>query len=195
MLGLNEYIVLDLETTGLSKRRHRITEIAAVKVKGNKIVDEFQTLVNPRCPIPGFITKLTGITDDMVINAPTIDKILPSFLDFIGQSPLVAHNATFDYGFISHNAENHLNFSLENQKLCTRKLANRLLPDLPSKKLSNLCEHFNIQNIQAHRAMADVKATSKLFSKFVSMMRKNDIKSKDELFKFESSPIKRFRAP
>jgi len=186
-----EYVIVDIETTGLSKYKHNITEIAAVRVKNNRIVGEFQMLVNPLKPIPKFITRLTGITDDMVKDAQPIEKVLPVFLKFFGSNVLVAHNATFDYGFISHNAETHLDLLVENERLCTRKLANRLLPDLGSKKLSNLCEHFGIVNITAHRAMSDVKATHELFSKFISLMGLRGLKDKKSVIKFERSPIKR----
>lgn len=187
----NEYVVVDLETTGLSKYRHQITEIAAVKLKENKIVEEFQTLVNPETKIPRFITRLTGIDNEMVKDAPTIKDALPRFLEFIGSSTIIAHNATFDYGFLSLNADKHLETELTNQRLCTRKLANRLLPDLPRKRLKDLCEVFNIKNDQAHRAMADVKVTVNIFRRFQTMMTLVDINTQEEILKFEKSPIKK----
>lgn len=186
---LNEYIVLDLETTGLSKHRHQITEIAAVKVKNNKIKDEFHTLVNPCTPIPSFITRLTGITNEMVQSAPKAGKVLPHFLNFLEDNVIVAHCATFDHGFISANAAKHLNKVFNNEKICTRKLATRLLPQLPSKKLSAICEHLNVQNQRAHRAMTDVLATNEVFSNFLNTLNKAEIKTKEEILKFESMPV------
>jgi len=183
---MKRYVVLDLETTGLSRSRHNITEIAAVRVEEGVVVDKFHSLVNPCERIPRFITRLTGITDDMVRDCPTIDKILPDFLDFLGEDVIVAHNATFDYGFISHNVEKHVGIEFRNKRLCTRKLANRLLSDLPSKRLSYLCEHFEIVNTQAHRAMADTLVTADIFSRFLAMMYDNDV---EDIFKFESSRI------
>ncbi|MBT4540172.1 3'-5' exonuclease [Candidatus Woesearchaeota archaeon] len=188
---MGEYVVLDLETTGLSKKRHRITEIAAVRVKKNKVVDEFQCLVNPEQRIPSFITRLTGITNDMVKTAEPINKVLPEFIEFLGNSPIIAHNASFDYGFIEHNAKKHLDVCIENPRLCTRKLANRLLPELPSKRLGCICEHFEIINQQAHRAMSDVLATTEVFYKFLDMVKDEGIKSEAELVKFEKSPRRR----
>ncbi|MFC1742080.1 PolC-type DNA polymerase III [Nanoarchaeota archaeon] len=180
-----EYTVLDIETTGLSKYRHNITEIAAVKYRDGEIVGEFESLVNPGKHIPSFITRLTGIDDEMVADALPIDKVLPGFLDFLGDSVIVAHNATFDHGFISVNASEHLDVCLENERLCTRKLANRLLPNLWSKKLACVCDHFEIVNEQAHRAMGDVRATALVFSEFLSMMEERGFCEKEEVFRFE----------
>ncbi len=188
-----EYTVVDIETTGLSKNRHAITEIAAVKFLDGKVVGEFQSLVNPETHIPSFITRLTGIDDSMVADAPTIDKVIPEFLDFLGNSVIVAHNATFDYGFLQVNAEKFLGSGLSNEKLCTRKLANRLLPDLHSKRLSCLCQYFDIENEQAHRAMGDVRATAQVFEEFLEMMSEKGFKSKEDVQKFESRAIRQCR--
>jgi DNA polymerase-3 subunit alpha (Gram-positive type) len=185
---MGNYVILDIETTGLSKHRHRITEIAAIKIKGEDIVGEFQSLVDPEVPIPKFITSLTGITNEMVKDAKTIDKVLPSLIDFIGSDILVAHSATFDHGFLKYNAEK-IGIRFFNEKLCTRKLANRLLQNLPSKKLGCVCEHLEIVNEQAHRAMADTKATMKIFLKFKRMMYELDIKTPEDIKMFEKATI------
>jgi len=190
-MNQHEYVVLDIETTGLSKHHHNITEIAAVKYSSGKKVGEFQTLINPKEHIPSFITRLTGITDEMVKGAPTIEQALPDFLNFLGNHVIVAHNATFDYGFIDANASRHLNVGLENGKVCTRKLASRLLPDLPSKRLGSICEHLQINNEQAHRAMGDVKATSQVFSHFLSLLDSKGIKTIEEVMDFEKSSLKK----
>jgi DNA polymerase III subunit alpha, Gram-positive type len=189
----SEYVVVDIETTGLSKYIHKMTEIAAVKVKNNRVVGEFQTLINPETHIPSFITRLTGINDEMVKDAPRVHEILPEFLDFLGDSTLVAHNATFDYGFIAYNVNKYLDKEVRNQKLCTRKLANRLLPDLPRKRLGDLCEMFEVQNDQAHRAMGDTKATVKVFTKFLAMLELADVKTHDDLVNFERMPVSKIR--
>jgi len=186
---LNEYIVLDLETTGLSKYKHKITEIAAIKFKNNEIIEKFHSLVNPETEIPNFITKLTGINSDMVKNAPTINEIIPNLKDFLSNHTIIAHNSTFDYGFLNQNHLNKYNKPLSNQHLCTRKLAHRLLPELYSKKLSVICDHFEITNKQAHRAMTDVEVTAEIFSKFLTLMKNKDIKTKEDIIQFEKSPI------
>ncbi|MFT4303522.1 MAG: PolC-type DNA polymerase III [Candidatus Woesearchaeota archaeon] len=184
------YAVVDIETTGLSRHYHRITEIAGVIVDNGMIVKEFQTLVNPEVKIPGFITKLTGINNDMVKDAPTIDQVMPKFAEFLGDNILVAHNATFDYGFLSANAQRN-NIFLKNKCICTKKLANRLLPDLPNKKLGCLCNHFGITNIQAHRAMADVQATTGVFNNFISMLNEKGFANEEQIIKFQSIPRKK----
>jgi DNA polymerase-3 subunit alpha (Gram-positive type) len=182
-----EYSVVDIETTGLSKYVNKITELAAVKVVNGEITKEYQTLVNPQEHIPSFITKLTGISDDMVQDAPTIEEALPKFLRFMGDRQMVAHNATFDHGFIHENAkQQRLHFL--NEKLCTRKLANRLVPTLPNKKLGTCCQHFSIVNTQAHRAMSDVHATHQLFLKFQDLLKERGVDTPEMIARFEKMP-------
>lgn len=179
-----DYIICDIETTGLSKSRDRITEIAAIKISGGRIVSEFQTLVNPRVPIPRFITHLTGIDDAMVQEAPTIDSAISEFIDFAEGNVFVGHNAAFDFGFLSHNASLHdLKFS--NRRICTRKLANRIVPHLRSKRLCALCDYYRIVNEQEHRAMADARATLCVFNNFLARLRKFGINETKEVIAFE----------
>ena len=184
------YTVVDIETTGLSKHMHQITEIAAARVRNGEIVEQYETLVNPEVRIPSFITKLTGISDAMVKNAPTISKVLPEFVNFVGRDVFVAHNATFDYGFLEHNArvQGH---RLENERLCTRKLANRLFPELPRKRLGDLCSHLNIRNVQAHRAMGDVQATALVFNEMLAILQSRGISEMSSVLKFERTSGKR----
>lgn len=182
------YVIVDIETTGLSRERSRITEIAAVVFDGNSIIKEFQTLVNPQKPISSSITHLTGITNEMVANAPIIDEALLSFLEFLEDNILVAHNASFDYGFLNHNSMLHFNQWIANDVLCTRKLANRLLPELPSKRLSCLCEHFGVVNKRAHRALEDVFATTEIFKNFLEMLNCQWFNSVEDILKFQNTP-------
>jgi len=188
---LTDYTVLDIETTGLSKDHHQITEIAAIKVKDNRIRAKFEQLINPKTRIPSFITNLTGITDDMVKDKPDISIVLPRFLEFLGDDILIAHNATFDHGFIRSNAKKHLNLDFLNEKLCTRKLAYRLCNQLPSRKLECLCRHFNIENENAHRAMSDVKATYQVFTNFNKMLHDKGIVTKDQILKFQTASLRK----
>jgi len=185
------FTIIDIETTGLSKHSDKITEIAAVKVENGKITHSFQSLVNPETQIPRFITNLTGINNEMVKDAPTIQQILPYFVEFLGQDVFVAHNATFDFGFLNHNCQIHHNHQLENPTLCTRKLANRLLPNLPRKRLQDLCNHFEIENESAHRAMGDVKATVGAFQGMLELLEQQSISEIDKIIHFERSPRRR----
>jgi len=178
------YVVIDIETTGLSRHYHKITEIAAVKVNKGKIGQQFQTLVNPKTHIPSFITRLTGIDDNMVKDAPVIQDVMPEFLDFLGDKVFVAHNASFDFGFLNHNAEDEI----KNPRLCTRKLANRLLPNLTSKKLNCLCNYFKINNNNAHRAMSDTLATTEILNNFLEIMHKKGFKTPEDVLRFEKMP-------
>lgn len=193
ILKNKDYVIVDIETTGLSKERHHITEIAAVQFDGKKIVNKFQTLINPQTPIPAFITKFTGITNNMVKNAPTIDQVLPSFIDFLGDHIFVAHNATFDYGFLNYNGIKHVDTPIHNFTLCTRRLANRLVPELPSKRLECLCQHFWITNQRAHRAMGDVMATVEVLQHFLKIMENQDIQWQESVMEFQFRSAKYIR--
>ena len=183
-----QYTVVDIETTGLSEYKHKITEIAAVRIEGGKMVDSFQTLINPGVRIPSFITRLTGITDEMVRDAPPIHEVMPAFVKFLGNTIFVAHNASFDYRFLNYYAQQCCRTALGNKRLCTRKLANRLLPELGNKRLSNLCEHFNITNIQAHRALADVHATVAVLNRFLTQLQTCNIQTVEDMLRFEQMP-------
>ena len=178
------YTVVDIETTGLSKNYHKITEIAAVKMRNGTVKDEFSQLVNPGVRIPSFITRLTGIDNAMVKDAPPVEEVIPGFHKFLGDDVFVAHNATFDFGFLHKNALDR-QIILSNERLCTRKLANRLLPDLPSKRLAMLCEHFRIENERAHRAMGDARATALVLNNFLEILKERGITERDEVLRFE----------
>lgn len=122
----------------------------------------------------------------MVKNAPTIGEALPGFLDFLEDHILVAHNATFDHGFLNHNGILHLQTPIENRILCTRKLANRLVPELPSKRLEILCQHFNVTNQRAHRAMGDVLATVEIFQGLLKLLKSKGVEDRSEILQFQN---------
>ena len=161
------YTVLDLETTGLTIQRNGITEIAAVKFDGKHIVDRFQTLVHPGRTIPQGIERLTWITNDMVANAPKITEVIPEFKQFLWDDPIVWHNVRFDFGFLDFYTYKITWEHLENELICTMKLARKLLPDLDNKKLCTVCDYFWVINDQAHRAMSDTLATTEVFQHFL----------------------------
>lgn len=175
------YVVFDIETTGLSKEKEMITEIGAVKVEDGKIIDRFSTFVNPQRPISAEITKLTGITDDMVKDAPTIENVLPEFLKFCEDTVLVAHNASFDTGFIRIAAERAGLGELHHTIVDTLELARALLPELNKHKLDIVCEHLGVTLNGHHRAVNDAEATAEVFIKFLDMLAEKKIFTLDEI--------------
>jgi len=185
LMDSKRVVVLDLETTGLSPYRHKITEVAAVKVQNGKVVDSFQTLVDPETPIPRFITKLTGITDEMVSGKPKIKDVIPKLKNFLGEDPIVGHNVSFDYNFLRHNFSEYCSDNLQNPLICTAKLARRILPDLSNKKLGTVAEYYGVVNERAHRAMADVKATKEIYYKFIDELKQKKIDEFNDLIKFQ----------
>ena len=175
------YVVFDIETTGLSKEKEMITEIGAVKVADGKIIDRFSTFVNPQRPISAEITKLTGITDDMVKDAPTIENVLPEFLKFCEDTVLVAHNASFDTGFIRIAAERTGLGELHHTVVDTLELARALLPELNKHKLDIVCEYLGVTLNGHHRAVNDAEATAEVFIKFLDMLAEKKIFTLDEI--------------
>ncbi len=176
------FVVLDLETTGLSASKHAITEVAALKFVNGSLVDEFHSLVNPGVPIPSFIQKLTGISDDLLVDAPSFDSLIPSLKEFIADHPLIAHNASFDISFLNKH------FSLDNPVICTLKLSRRLL-DVPSCRLGFLCDHFGINLVGAHRASNDARVTADLFLKLYSLLSEKGFSSLDDILLLQSVPV------
>ena len=174
------YVVFDLETTGLSSKHDRIIEIGAVKVKDGVITDKYSTFVNPRIPIPYEIEDLTKISDDMVMEAPGIEEVLPEFLSFCGDSVLVAHNAGFDVGFIVQNARN-LGIHIKPTVLDTVFLAQQLMPNLGKYKLNVVAKALGVSLENHHRAVEDAGATAEIFAIFVAMLKKMGIEDLDQL--------------
>ena len=175
------FVVFDIETTGLSKENHKITEIGAVKVENGKIIDRFSTFVNPQVKLSEEIIKLTNITDDMLKDAPLITEILPKFLEFCGNSILVAHNANFDVGFIRKNAETLLLPSVDNTVLDTLELSRTLLPELKSHKLNIVAEHLDVSLKGHHRAVNDAEATAKIFIKLLDKLAEKGLTNINEI--------------
>ena len=168
-----EFVVFDIETTGLNVNFCEITEIGAVRIKNGQVIDEFSTFVNPKTPIPANIVALTGITDEMVKDAPDIKTVLTSFLDYIGDSILVAHNSRFDIGFISRKCEdNGLIFT--NDSLDSVAVAKIALPELKSYKLNKLADYYKIP-LKHHRAVNDAQCTAKILIKMFGELREKGI--------------------
>lgn len=156
------YVVIDVETTGGSGPQHRVTEVGAVKIQNGRIIDEFQSLINPERSIPWFITNITGITNDMVAEAPVFSEIAERLYEFIGPSIFVAHNVKFDYGFIQREFE-RAGIEFVRPQMCTCTGMRKAFPGLKSYGLKNLTEHFKIQLVNHHRALADAQAAAQLF--------------------------------
>ena len=177
-LALNEkgqslddtYVVFDLETTGFSPKNDKIIEIGAVKVKNGKIIDSFSEFVNPRRPIPYKITELTGISDDMVKYADSIDFVLPKFMEFIGDAAVVAHNVSFDCSFIEKNCKD-LDLPFNATILDTVQICRFLYPELKSVKLNLVAKHLGVKLTSHHRAVDDAKATGDIFVECIKKIK------------------------
>ena len=174
------YSVLDIETTGLSKQTEKITEFGIMKVKNGEVIDTFECFVNPEKPIPPRVVEVTNITDDMVKDAETIDKVLPRVLEFVGDSVIVAHNADFDVGFIKYNAEK-LGLEFDNTYIDTLALAKELFPNFKKYKLGIIAENLNIEVDVAHRALADVDTLVKVFNVMLKMLAEKEIHTLNEV--------------
>ncbi len=181
------FVVVDVETTGMSPIEDRITEIAMMRVCGGRITDEFSTLVNPLMTIPAFITDLTGIDNIMVETAPTAREVVPYVGEFLGDGVFTAHNASFDWMFVSHTARRERALELSNQRLCTVKLTRRILPFLPSKSLGPVARFMDIGIPQRHRASGDAFATAHLLIRYLAyLQRKYALKTAGEVLTFQS---------
>ena len=160
------YCIVDIETTGNGLKGNKITEISIFKFDGNHVVDEFTSLVNPRCPIPYFITGLTGINDEMVRGAPPFEEIAQKVLEITLNSVFIAHSVNFDYGVIKEEFR-QLGMGFSRKKLCTVRLSRKLIPGLQSYSLGKLCSTVGIPITERHRARGDAMATVTLFKKLL----------------------------
>ena len=159
---MTQLCVIDVETTGLSPETARITEVALIICDENQILSHWSTLIQPEMPIPEMISKITGITDEMVRNAPKFAQVATLIADGFKDRTFVAHNSNFDYGFLRAEYK-RIGQEFQVPQLCTVRASRKIFPGLTSYKLSSLCEKFQIENKQAHRALADAMATAQLF--------------------------------
>ncbi|MBN2057688.1 MAG: 3'-5' exonuclease [Candidatus Saganbacteria bacterium] len=176
-----EAVIFDLETTGLEPALHEITEIGALKVKGDQIEDMFSSLVKPRGQITLEITRLTGIDTEMVADAPPIEQVLPLFVSFAGPRLLIAHNADFDSTFVREMLRRTNQPAIDNPVLCTVKLARHLLPGLANYKLRTVAAHFGLKSANLHRAMGDVELLFQVWTRFLPLLKERNISSQKEL--------------
>lgn len=171
-----DYVVFDLETTGISPYTDKVVEISAVKVRNHKKVDEFSTLVNPECHISEGASAVNGIYDEMVADSPVFADVLPSFIEFIVDLPLVGHNIhSFDMGFIYRDCEAFLSAFPDNDYIDTLLLSRKCLPEMAHHRMTDLAAHYGISTEGAHRALADCYMTQQVYELL-----------KDEMELFES---------
>ena len=170
-----EFVVFDIETTGLNSHTNKIIEIGAVKIKAGRIIDRYSQLINPGISIPYHITEITSITNEQVANQPKIDEVIGKFVDFIGDAVLVAHNAPFDMGFIKRDIKEYLNIDLESSVIDTLQMARDLFPDFKKYGLGDLNKSLGLALEKHHRAVDDSQATANMFIIFLEKYKEKGI--------------------
>lgn len=171
------FVVVDLETTGGGTKHHRIIEIGAVKISRGQITDMFDTFLDPGRDIPDYVTKITGINEQMLEDAPSVAETIPRFLEFLGNDVFVAHNLPYDFGFINATISRMGYNALPNLTLCTLELSRLLLPQLKNHKLEDVSACFDIHITERHRALGDAKATALVLIEFVAMLQEAGVDS------------------
>lgn len=159
-----KFVAIDVETTGLSPVYNELIEVSAIKYEGAKKVGTFSTLIKPKKEVSSTITKLTGITNRMLQNAPEVEKVMPDLINFIGDNTIVAHNANFDYSFLQNNS----NRSFTNNKVIdTVAISRKMLPNLPNHKLNTVARCIGIQDEGFHRAEFDCECCAQIYIKYL----------------------------
>ena len=169
------YVVLDIETTGFSPVNNEIIELSAIRVENNKVKEEFTSLVRPTNPVNYYITNLTGISNNMLNNAPDIKDALLHFMEFVSNSIIIGHNVNFDISFISKKLQENYNLEFNNDYIDTLKLAKNFLPELKSRKLGAIAEHFNMDTEGMHRGLKDCRVTNSCYQKFLEMQNQKQL--------------------
>lgn len=187
------YVVFDIETTGLSVLDNKIIEIAGTKMKDSQVIDRFSSFVNPHERIPYHITQLTNITDEMVVGAPDLEDVLPKFVEFVGDSVLVAHNATFDMGFIQHYCKQLGLGELSNPSLDTLEMARMLYPTLKNHRLNTLADKFKVSLENHHRAIDDAEALGSILFHMIKDALEQEIEDLSSLNRFVGQDLSNTR--
>jgi DNA polymerase-3 subunit epsilon len=194
MISETTFTVVDLETTGGLQETNRIIDLCAIKVKNGKVFDRYATLINPQIPISFFITQYTGISNEMVSSAPLFESIQNDLYKFLDGSVFVAHNVTFDLGFLNMEFERCGNEKLNNRWLCTYRLAKRLLPQQKKVNLGDLSNYFGITIKDRHRANGDTEATVGILQHLIEIAgEKHGIDRLDELISLQFKPFRHFK--
>lgn len=157
------YVAIDVETTGFSPILNELIEISAIKYNKDMKIDTFTTLIKPKNIIPEHITRITGITNEMTRNSPSIENVMPQLIEFIGKNPLVAHNAPFDMGFLQFNSNK--SFS-RNKVIDTLEISRRIAPMLQNHKLGTMARYIGITEEGFHRAEFDCECCAKIYMKY-----------------------------
>lgn len=160
----NIFVAIDVETTGLSPITNELIEVSAIKYDGNRKIDTYTTLIKPKVRIPYYITNITGITNEMVKNAPQVEEVMPNLIKFIGNSKIVAHNANFDYKFIQNYSRNAFS---KNTLIDTVQLGRKMYPNLPNHKLGTIAKHIGITEDSFHRAEFDCECCAKIYIEYL----------------------------
>ncbi len=161
----NIFVAIDVETTGLSPIANELIEVSAIKYNGKEKLDTFTTLIKPKERIPYYITNITGITNDMVKNSPCVEEVMPELIQFIGENPIVAHNANFDYKFIQNYSNNAFS---KNKLIDTVQIGRRLYPNLPNHKLGTIAKHIGITEDGFHRAEFDCECCARIYMEYIN---------------------------
>ncbi|MCU0640982.1 MAG: 3'-5' exonuclease [Candidatus Margulisbacteria bacterium] len=179
------FVIVDIETTGLEPADNEITEVAALKLDKGEIIDVFGSLIRVNRKLPPEIIKLTGITDELLREeGKNRNQVLRALYDFIGKTPLIAHNVEFDLPFINHHLKKDWGITLQSPPVCTLKLSRKLLPGLSSHRLGEIAKYFKVPVSQAHRAAGDVETTHQVWNKLVELLEKNNINTLETLLKY-----------
>lgn len=179
------FVVVDTETTGTDPTHHRIIEIGAVRIENGEIVDRFEQLVDPECPVPRSITRLTGIRPEMLHDRPTVGAAIAAFREWSREAPLVAHNAGFDQRFLALEGLRTGSGTFDEPFLCTLRLARRLLPGLPSKGLDSLKKFYGLSIERRHRAMDDADLTARILIRLLPHAESAGARTLESLFKLQ----------
>ena len=161
---VDDYVLVDIETTGLSPIKDDIIEIGAIKVQNNEKINSFSQLIKINRNLPRFITNLTGITDDMLETGNEPEQVLKEFISFVGKNTIIGHNVNFDLGFLCNKCKKYLNYDLNNDYIDTLYLARKLVPNTIDHKLGTLARYFHISYAGAHRGLKDVEITYEVYN-------------------------------
>ncbi|MFH1709583.1 MAG: exonuclease domain-containing protein [bacterium] len=175
------YVIVDLETTGLNPAADEIIEIGAIKIEGKEIKDVFNKLVRPEKRVPENIVDLTGITEDMLTNELPVKPVISQFVNFIGNSILVAHNAEFDASFLKINLKKWLSKDMENLVVCTMLISRDILPNLENHKLPTIARYFGLDIANRHRAIGDAELTYQIWLKFMEKLKDKKVITRKDL--------------